>query len=231
MSASLLDSDFTGRLDTHTAAATVNTVALVSYMVATVQSCVPAFASNARRHLRTADKRLLLKAEELDGAKKAFLVLLQHATSGEDTDELLKELGDVIARSLDSLDGFSPTSTMLAFSCVETLEQISECSSIDIGIDVSRSSISHAPWLTRGERSNVVITVVDAVGEALPGLTAEDVCTSVDSDAVGWEVSSVSVWSNYVSLWITLAPDCSDTVSVTARIVDTRFLIPLKVSL
>lgn len=106
-----------------------------------------------------------------------------------------------------------------------------EASHIDIGIDCSRSAVSHTPWLTRGELNCVTITVVDADSEAVYGVSSSDVLCSFsgDSEVVGWFVVSVHVSGNKVSLGITLESTCSEASTLDVRIVSARFRCPLKV--
>lgn len=198
--------------------------------IAAVQQCVPAFVCNARRRARAVDKDLELAWEEFDGAGKILKAFLQQIEGSDGTLECTKGSLDALNRLLDSVIAFPAVSVAFTPSHSRAVQCVSESSHLVIGVDSVCSQVTHARWLARGEGNLVTITLVDSAGEAVCGVTLDDVRISVCEECLGWSVASASVEISKVEIEVVLTAECSETAALNVDIAGTAFCIALEVS-
>lgn len=217
------------RLEANAARAACTISSAVLSVMDIVQQTAPAFALNARRRARVADKLLVLKGEEFEAAVKMFESFLQQCSTDEEPSE---DTLYAICRILDALIGFSPVSIIIspAGSGASALLTVEEASRVCSVIDASRCRALHARWLPRGQRSIVTLEVRDSAGEAVLGLCSLDVSCAVEDGSVGWTVLSVAVEGCIVTVRVALTEDCGESTTLRVDVWDTSITIPLQVS-
>lgn len=219
-------------LEANAVTAAAHVTADLLALIASVQQAVPASASNARRHARVADKRLEMKEEELGAAVKTLQSFLQQLlVASDDTLEFTTDTLATILRLFEWLTGPTAVSTTLTSAGGNAAQVVAESSRIRNGIDSTRSKVSHAQWLARGEgTSNIVsIAAVDSAGEPVCDISPADLSVTFSSGSTGWSVPLVSVEDNTVKLNLLLTPDCSEDTVMRVNSGVSAFTIPLKV--
>lgn len=226
-------------LETNCAASSLHLTDAISSLVVPVQRSIPSFVSAARAHWDAVDKRLEMQGDELSDTIKMFQACLQLTFTGTLTDGAVPDVREsfaMIRRLFDCRDAVPDVSTLLCPSGSDAARCVSDLSRVNLGIDPTRSQVSHAKWLARGEvwkgttTSNIVsITAVDSTSEPVFGVTSADVAVSFSSGSVGWTVPFVSVEVNAVKLEVMLTLACSDAAVLHANIGGAAFAIPLKV--
>lgn len=219
------------RLEANTVDASVRVAQSVSTTIGAVQQCVPIFVSNARLHMQAVEKRMQSREEELTGTLKAYEACWQQLSSGAVSSEV-EDSVETIRKLFDCIDTFPDVSQAVSVSHAGSgvaLACVGTASRIVSAIDAARSSVSHAPWLTRSQTNAVTVTVVDNAGEPVYGVTPSDVRCFVASGAEGWSVASITVESNIVALTVALTANCRETAAIEADVAGTSIAIRLKV--
>lgn len=116
--ASTCDDSLLPRLLSNTSLACARLAAAVSSITDDVLQRAPGFAANASRRLRTVDKVLKLKEEELSDTLKLLGCYLQQS-SAAGGDASLEQSMEVLNRVLAGTDALSPRSMLLFPVCVD----------------------------------------------------------------------------------------------------------------
>lgn len=226
-SASQCDSSLPSRLECKTIEGTSHVTNAVSNLISEVSQCAPGFVSTAAAHKRRVDKRLEMLIEELDHNVKLLEACLQHSYA---CDSDLESSAHTVAQLVTDSDIRCRISHAITPSGHNALDRVRTASCIVDAIDSHRSTVSHPRWLARGERTRVSISVVDADGEPVHGVTPSDISVTVDGKAAGWESTLVDATANVLSFEVKLTDECSDDADVRICIWTTVFTLALKVS-
>lgn len=189
---------------------------------------------NARAHANLYDKLLELKGEEFGGAAKMLTSFIQQSSEGDSSLEFTEDSLHTITAILDGLDVFP--AVPIAMTPTHNDASLTACQSsrMVLGIDTSRSDVSHAQWLARHECNPITITLFDSAGEPLHGVAPEDVIVTVDSAVVGYSVWVAPVEGNTVTLEVEVAAadvECSDNAVLSVHILSGSVLrVPVQVS-
>lgn len=219
------------RLGTNLNIASSNIIEDVSSLADTLETRLPDFVSNARRHFRVIDKRLEMIEEEFDSMRKTLQsFVLQLGAAGFNCDPT--DSCDAIRRFLKDCSGLPNSSIVITSADGKPDQLVREASNIMLGVDPGRSLVTHPALLVRGELNAVTITALGAVGEPVWGIVFEDVTCGFESEVIGWELASVSVpvTGNAVTVEVAVTPDGNDAAVVCATIAGALFRIHLKVS-
>lgn len=230
-SASQYDGPHLARLEANAVAATSHATADVAALIVAVQQCGPTFVSNARQHARGVEKRLCTLIEGFAGVQKTLASFAQHIGASDYTLEFTEESVSAVTRILETLADLPDLSIMIASPLSDASQRtVAESSLVVTGIDSSRSTVSHARWLARGQANIVKISVVDNKGTPVYGVTDRDVMATVSSDSEGWSVSSVVVDADTMNVEVLLVSECSEASVLRVEISGSVFTIPLQVS-
>lgn len=235
-SASACDGVALGRLDANVAGAVAHITTNVSIIIGSVEQCVPAFVHRARQRARVGDKQLVMTLEKYDDNMDTLESLLQHLSAGDDS---LAFLEDSIAgvRQLTDTLGLPPSPALCHTACSGVVQCVDTASRIQASVDPELSTVSHAPWLTRGECNPVKINVLDSCREPVPCLSPADVYCMLEGDAEEWHVASTFVEDGIVTIGVYVAINCASTgtgtsttsVVLVVHIGPIRMTLPIKV--
>lgn len=202
----------------------------VCTLIAAAHDTLSAFAASAKRRQRVADKNLAMVWEEFDFVIKMLTSFIQQCAAGDSAIAFTEDTLDAVERLLKALTGFSTVSTVVdPASSVKAAYSLNETSCINIGVDPTRSRALHPPWLTRGARNAVRVTLLDSSGQPVYGVTPSDILLSFESEIGGWIIASVTVVECNVDVGLMLFPDCSAAETLRVSVPGSSKLIELKV--
>lgn len=199
-------------------------------MLEAVHECSPSFVHSVRARSAALDKRLEMKFDELNDTAKALGVAVQQSFAGDQSAEFLEGSLSAVWRLLTNTNALLDVSCVIAASSLsDSLRCLEKSSHVQTGIDPASCKASHDPWLMRGQCNTVTITLHDAGGEPVYGMTPMDVVATVNRDAVGWAVVSTSVEGNMLSVGVRLEPECSPVAVLLVNYGSTELPLRLKV--
>lgn len=202
----------------------------VASMLAGVPRCVPSFVSNARGHTNSVRKRLEMQEDELHDTIQTLEAFVQQSIAGDGTRGFLEGSVDGVLRLLRDTDALPDVSCGITSEGSEnSLRHLVVASRVDLGVDSERCVVAHERWLTRAQNNVVTIALADVTGEPVCGVTPANVGISVDSGALGWSVSTVSVAANTVTLVVELSFDCTTSAILDVNIGGVKLQLVLQV--
>lgn len=164
------EGDTLARLGCNTGAACDALASAVSAATDIVSNAIRDARLRAKRQCALLDKRLEWRFEELVGCSDMLESYERQLCVNRDNFDLCwLEVSLVTAEQL--LDEVNPlpccSSLIFAGDSVPVLSAVADMSHVQEGVDVGYSTVSHPPWLRRGEWNSVTITCRDAFGDAV----------------------------------------------------------------
>lgn len=237
-----VDGPTLGRLGSNTASAcdrlssvVVDAVTLVSESICIVRSKVMRSRGLRDKALEAQLEELKAVVDTLEGCERLFRVASDSEyciiVDWEDVEE-----GMCVAAQLLREMATPPCTSVLCTGRVESvISEVERMSRVQLGVDSDRSAVSHLRFLKRGEVNTVSIAPRDVVGDAMRGLSAEDVraflSDHTSSDTTGEGVSGVAVVDGSVVVSVSIEAETVHAVTLVACVDSARFELPLQVCL
>lgn len=212
------DGELIARLEANVAAASFHASAALTSAAAAVVERVSSFLSADHLHAQAADKLLEMCEDEIDAGLKMFRACLLQSCVNDATQAFFEDTISTAHAAIDRLNVFPSISAVRTLPVVHFAERVDGASHIVLGIEPARCTVSHLPWLARGQWNRVTITLADSAGEPVLAVTPDDVFLTADSGALGWCRGPVSVESNAISFGLFLEPTCSDDAAINTHI-------------
>lgn len=223
------DTELIARFEAQLSSAAAHVTSDVTAFTAALDGCLRSIKPKAERLMRSKDKLLGMKEEELDAGAKTLTSFLHQIAAGDGTLWFTEDTRAAVSLVIRELVGFSNVSAVLTPAHVDALRAVAESSRVVHSVDQARSVVSHTPWCTRGGVNTVSIALFDNCGEPVYGVTRDDVAVTFANESTGWSVFNVTIDAYVISLGVAPTADCTPTASLCAEVGGSSFSTSLTV--
>lgn len=229
--ASHCDGSLAARLEGNCALAASHVTDAITSVSDDVAQCVPAFAASARAHGEAVDKRLAMKAEELRDTIELLKAYVQQLSVGEQSSAMFEHSVAAMKWLLELTDDLPDISLVVSSDGIGPVaEAVSEATHAvaELDSDDEVSWKADTRWFPRGSTRTFTVPLLDENENPVYGVMLSDVACTIQSEG-GWEIVSVSLESNVLSVSVALTVDCSRFACVDVDILGATLTAELEV--